>query len=65
MFRAWQSALLQSKAFIMPYLDVKRENPYWESAQRIGATGIIKGIPEAYQWENRMWFKPRYDGDKG
>jgi 2-polyprenyl-6-methoxyphenol hydroxylase and related FAD-dependent oxidoreductases len=56
--RAWQSILLQSKAFVMPYLDVKRESPFWESVQRIGATGIIKGIPEAYQWENRMWFKP-------
>ena len=56
--RSWQRALLESKAYIMPYLDVQRESPYWESVQRIGATGIIKGIPEAYQWENRMWFKP-------
>ncbi len=56
--RSLQSVLLNSKAFIMPYLDVKRDSPYWESAQRIGATGIIKGIPEAYGWENRMWFKP-------
>ena len=56
--RSWQTLLLQSKAYIMPYLDVKRDNPYWESVQHIGATGIIKGIPEAYQWENRMWFKP-------
>jgi hypothetical protein len=56
--RTWQALLLESKAYIMPYLDVPRESPYWESVQRIGATGILKGIPEAYQWENRMWFKP-------
>jgi len=56
--RSWQTQLLQSKAYIMPYLDVQRDNPYWESVQRIGATGIIKGIPESFDWENRMWFKP-------
>jgi hypothetical protein len=56
--RAVQLALLKNKAYIMPYYDVPSDHPYWESIQKIGATGIIKGEGEPYKWANRTWFYP-------
>ncbi|WP_407525002.1 FAD-dependent oxidoreductase [Lacibacter sp. MH-610] len=56
--REVQQQLLNSKAYIMPYYDVKRSHPHFGSIQRIGATGILKGKGEPYQWANRTWFYP-------
>lgn len=53
-----QAELLSSNAYIMPYYDVKRSHPHFASIQRIGATGILKGKGEPYQWANRTWFYP-------
>lgn len=53
-----QAELLSSNAYIMPYYDVKRSHPHFGSIQRIGATGILKGKGEPYQWANRTWFYP-------
>ncbi|RPD41045.1 FAD-dependent oxidoreductase [Chitinophaga barathri] len=61
-----QQALLDSKAYIMPFIDVKAESPYFAAIQRTGATGILKGTGIPYQWANQTWFYPdnipsRYD----
>jgi hypothetical protein len=56
--RQVQSALLASKAYLMPYFDVKPENRHFSSIQKIGATGILRGVGEAYLWANRTWFYP-------
>lgn len=56
--RTVQAELLSSKAYIMPYYDVKPSHRHFASIQRIGATGILKGKGEAYQWANRTWFYP-------
>ena len=53
-----QQQLLHSKAYIMPYVDVTPDSTYFQSGQRIGAAGILKGKPEPYKWENRTWFYP-------
>lgn len=53
-----QNALLQSGAYIMPYNDVKPDHPDFLSIQRVGATGILKGIPTPQNWANRTWFYP-------
>jgi hypothetical protein len=53
-----QDELLKSKAYIMPYYDVKPVHPHFASIQRIGATGILKGKGEPFQWVNRTWFYP-------
>jgi hypothetical protein len=42
----------------MPYFDVKPGHPHFASMQRIGATGILKGRGEPWQWANRTWFRP-------
>lgn len=42
----------------MPYTDVKPDHPEWAAIQRIGATGILKGIPTPHSWANQTWFHP-------
>ena len=56
--RSVQQALLTSKAYIMPYYDVKPSHPQWQAIQRIGASGILKGVGQPYQWANRTWYYP-------
>ena len=56
--REVQATLLEAKAYLMPYYDVKPEHPHFASIQRVGATGFIKGTGEAYKWANRTWFYP-------
>jgi hypothetical protein len=53
-----QQQLLNSKAYIMPYYDVKPTNQYFTPIQKIGATGILKGTGQPNAWANRTWFYP-------
>jgi hypothetical protein len=53
-----QTALLKQKAYLMPYYDVKPDDPHFDVIQRIGATGLLKGKGEPFQWANRTWFYP-------
>ena len=43
---------------LLPYLDVPKDDPNFKVYQRIGATGIIKGIGMNVGWENQTWFFP-------
>ncbi len=56
--RLVQQQLLNARAFIMPYIDVKPDDAFFESIQKIGATGIIKGKGLPYKWANQTWFYP-------
>jgi hypothetical protein len=56
--RAVQQALLQAKAYIMPYIDVQPGNPHFEAIQKTGATGILRGTGIPYKWANQTWFYP-------
>jgi ribulose 1,5-bisphosphate synthetase/thiazole synthase len=56
--RKVQDNLLKSKAYLLPFLDVKPEHPSFEAIQRIGATGILKGEGKNYKWSNQTWFYP-------
>jgi hypothetical protein len=56
--RLVQEELLKSGAYLMPYYDVKPLDPHFDDIQRIGATGILKGRGEPFQWANRTWFQP-------
>jgi FAD dependent oxidoreductase len=53
-----QAALLESRAYIMPYYDVKPSHPHFKAIQKIGATGILKGTGQPNAWANRTWFYP-------
>ena len=56
--RSVQQSLLEAKAYIMPYIDISPDNPHWEAVQKIGATGILKGVGVPYKWANQTWFYP-------
>lgn len=57
--RTVQQALLDAKAYIMPFIDVPAEHPHFAAMQRIGATGILKGAGIPYKWANQTWFYPQ------
>ena len=56
--RKVQQELLNSKAYIMPFIDIKPDDPHFAAIQRIGATGILKGTGIPYKWANQTWFYP-------
>lgn len=56
--RKVQNALLKSNAYIMPFIDVKKEDSAFSAMQRSGATGILKGTGITYKWANQTWFYP-------
>jgi len=56
--REVQKQLLNNKAYIMPYYDVKPSHPFFIAIQKIGATGILKGTGQSNAWANRTWFYP-------
>jgi hypothetical protein len=56
--RSVQEKLLQTKAYIMPYIDVTPDHPYFEVIQKTGATGILRGVGIPYKWANQTWFYP-------
>lgn len=50
-----QNALLERGGYIMPYLDVKKNDARFLPYQRIGATGILKGEGKSVNWANETW----------
>jgi hypothetical protein len=62
--RAVQQQLLKAKCYLMPFSDVKINDPHWEAIQKVGLTGILKGTGKAEGWANKMFFYPDsvYDG---
>ncbi len=56
--REVQQSLLDSKVYLMPFLDVTSESADFQSIQRVGCTGIMKGYGIAYKWANQTWFYP-------
>ncbi|WP_379089700.1 FAD-dependent oxidoreductase [Pedobacter sp. UC225_65] len=58
--REVQQELLNSKAYLMPFIDVKPEDANFQAIQRIGATGILQGTGISYKWANQMWFYPQH-----
>lgn len=55
--REVQNAILDGKGYLLPYLDVELDHPMFKSLQRIGSTGILKGIGKSVDWSNQMWFR--------
>jgi len=52
-----QRILLANKGYIMPYLDVPVDSPFFQSLQHVGATGILRGIGKSVGWSNQTWFR--------
>lgn len=56
--RKLQNILLEANGYIMPYVDVKQNSPYFKAVQRIGATGLLKGVGVPNGWANTTYFYP-------
>ena len=56
--RKVQNRLLKQGGYLLPYLDVPKDHPNFKTYQRIGSTGILKGIGMNVGWENQTWFYP-------
>lgn len=53
-----QAQLLEVGGYVMPYYDVKLDDPDFIPIQKIGACGILKGEGKPYKWANQTWFYP-------
>lgn len=51
-----QNSLLKHGGYLMPYLDVKKNHPAYLVLQRVGSTGILKGVGKSVSWSNETWF---------
>ncbi len=56
--RLVQQALLDAGCYLMPYADVRPGQPGWRSIQRVGVTGILRGLGKPQGWENKTFFYP-------
>lgn len=52
-----QNELLNAGGYLLPYLDLKKEDIHFKAVQRIGSTGILKGIGMNVGWSNETWFR--------
>jgi len=52
-----QNAILNAKGYLLPYLDVDVNHPSFKSFQRIGSTGILKGVGKSIGWSNQTWLR--------
>jgi len=55
--REVQKMILNAGGYLMPYLDLPATHQHFKALQRIGVTGIIKGIGVNKGWENQTWFR--------
>ena len=58
-----QAKFLDKGGYIQPYLDVKKNHPFFKVYQRIGSTGILKGHGVNVGWSNQNWFYPEKNID--
>ncbi|KAA6351767.1 hypothetical protein EZS27_000892 [termite gut metagenome] len=55
--RAVQEQMLNAKGYLLPYLDVPVNDPIFQPLQRIGSTGIMRGVGKNVGWSNQTWFR--------
>ena len=54
--RLIQHTLLEAGVYLMPYLDLQKNDVHFKAIQRIGATGILRGEGKNVGWSNETWF---------
>jgi hypothetical protein len=52
-----QNVMLNYGGYLLPYLDVEKNNSLFLPLQHIGATGILKGEGKSKGWANETWFR--------
>lgn len=55
--RRVQNAILDAGGYIMPFLDVVKDDARFKSYQRIGASGILRGEGRSVNWSNETWLR--------
>lgn len=55
--REVQLTILENGGYLLPYLDVAKDHPLFLPLQRIGVTGILKGVGRNEGWANQTWFR--------
>ena len=58
--RAIQKKRLEDNAYLLPFIDVPPSDPNFKAIQRIGVTGIIRGVGVPYNGANQTWFYPEW-----
>jgi len=56
--RKLQSILLEANGYVMPYIDVDQNNPHFKAVQKMGATGLLRGVGVPSGWANATYFYP-------
>jgi hypothetical protein len=52
-----QKAVLAAGGYLMPYLDAEPSDAIFGALQRVGSTGIMKGVGKSAGWSNETWFR--------
>ncbi len=52
-----QSAILDAGGYLLPYLDVDKNDPRFAAYQRIGASGILRSKGQSIAWSNETWLR--------
>lgn len=55
--RSVQQALLDAGAYLLPYRDVAVNDVRFQPYQRVGSTGILKGVGKNVDWSNETWLR--------
>jgi hypothetical protein len=56
--RTIQGELLDFKAYLVPFADVKQSDPYFRAIQQVGATGLLKGVQKINGNNAQVLFMP-------
>lgn len=56
--RTVQGELLDFKGYLLPFADIKQNDPYIRAIQQIGATGLLKGIQKVNGNTTQVLFLP-------
>lgn len=55
--RQVQNAILDAGGYIMPFLDVDKNDARFKPYQHIGASGILRGEGRNVDWSNQTWLR--------
>ena len=56
--RKLQNILLDNGSYLMPFIDVDKDDPAFEAVQKAGVTGLFQGEGVPYKWANKTYFHP-------
>lgn len=58
--RSVQQSLLDSKCWLLPYLEIQPDSRYFQPVQKMGLLGAMQGTGIPNKWANQTWFYPDY-----